>query len=247
MEEPTQIDYDRPVAYDAEGRPLYAHPHTEQVANNTNNSSQNNNNLHPADRQRATVSDATRLKHDRSKKIFPDLDLNEGDYVISAVRRHPIGLLMPSILGVVLISFAFLLLFNYDLIAKALQLSGDMTSPYTILLPVIIFVILVVLGEYVAYYVYTNNRFFLTNESVIQEIQNGLFSRTEQIVSLGNIEDASYTQSGITQQVLNYGSIRLSTEGEETTYRFSYVSNPKEHIAVINNAIENFKSFRPNC
>jgi len=98
---------------------------------------------------------------------------------------------------------------------------------------------------FVVYYVYVNNKFFLTNESVIQEIQVSLFSRHEQTVSLGNIEDASYSQHGIIQQIFNYGSIRLSTEGDETTYRFTYVANPKQHIATLNNAVEAFKNGRP--
>jgi hypothetical protein len=93
--------------------------------------------------------------------------------------------------------------------------------------------------------VYLANKFFLTNESVIQEVQLSLFSRHEQTVSLGNIEDASFRQSGMLQSILDYGSIRLSTEGDETTYRFNYVSNPKKQIALLNNAVEAFKLGRP--
>jgi uncharacterized membrane protein YdbT with pleckstrin-like domain len=84
----------------------------------------------------------------------------------------------------------------------------------------------------------------MTNESVIQEIQHSLFSRHEQTVSLGSIEDASFRQSGILQTLLNYGTVRLSTEGEETTYRFSYVTNPRRHVSILNNAIESFKNGR---
>lgn len=93
--------------------------------------------------------------------------------------------------------------------------------------------------------IYDANRFFLTNESVIQHIQSGLFSKKDQTISLNNIEDASYRQHGILQTVLNYGSIRLSTEGEETTYRFYFVANPEEQIRLLNNAVEAFKNFRP--
>ena len=104
---------------------------------------------------------------------------------------------------------------------------------------------LVVLGGAVALWIYLQNQFFMTNESVIQEIQESLFSRREQTVSLGSIEDASFRQSGIIQTIFNYGTIRLSTEGEETTYRFHFVANPREQIAIINNAIEDFKNGRP--
>jgi hypothetical protein len=101
------------------------------------------------------------------------------------------------------------------------------------------------IGGYISVWVYMNNRFFLTNESVIQELQQSLFIRKEQTVSLVNIEDASFDQRSILQTLLNYGSIRLSTEGDETTYRFTYVSNPKKQIEVLNNAVEAFKNGRP--
>ena len=39
--------------------------------------------------------------------------------------------------------------------------------------------------------------------------------------------------------------MRLSTEGQETTYRFNYVERPKEQVAIVNNAVESFKNGRP--
>jgi len=236
-------DYDHPVAYDAEGRPLYAHPPSEQEKANTR--TQVVHMTRPTDPEKSTISDATKLKHDQSVRTFPGLNLSEGEYVISAIRRHPIGLFAPLAIGMFLITLSFILLLNYDLVFQALQLNNDITSSFVIILPVTLFAILVIIGTYVVYHVYASNKFFLTNESVIQEIQISLFSKHEQTVSLADIEDASYTQIGIIQQIFNYGSIRLSTEGEETTYRFSYVSNPKEHIATLNNAVEAFKNGRP--
>jgi uncharacterized membrane protein YdbT with pleckstrin-like domain len=146
---------------------------------------------------------------------------------------------------VLLISLLLSLLFNYDIFVRLLDLSGPAANPLVAAVPILLLTLLVTLGAYISYSVYTNNRFFLTNESVIQEIQLTLFSHHEQTVSLANIEDASYEQAGILQQIFNYGSIRLSTEGDETTYRFTYVANPKQHIATLNNAVEAFKNGRP--
>jgi uncharacterized membrane protein YdbT with pleckstrin-like domain len=106
-------------------------------------------------------------------------------------------------------------------------------------------VVLIFLGGILATIVYEGNRFFLTNESVTQHIQTSLFSKKEQTISLSNIEDASFTQHGILQHMLNYGSLRLSTEGDETTYRFSFVENPSNQVALLNNAVEAFKNGRP--
>jgi len=241
---PEVTPYDQPVAYDAQGRPLYAHPPVKRTL------------TQPAIQQvvhvarsvapiKEAVSDEIKKQHDRSVRLYPGLNLSEHEYVISAVRRHPIGLIMPFIVGVLLITFALTILFNYSAIIDLAGFKGQAVDASFVSTPILLFCLLVGLGMFVVYYVYVNNKFFLTNESVIQEIQLSLFSRHEQTVSLGNIEDASFYQQGILQQLVNYGSIRLSTEGDETTYRFTYVANPKQHIATLNNAVEAFKNGRP--
>lgn len=227
----------QPVAYDAQGRPLYAHPYQPQPSV-----------VHiarPLDPEKPTISPEIHRLHERSNRLYPTLNLSEGEYIISAVHRHPVGLVIPLVVGTLLIAFILAIFFNYDIFVEAFAVHGALTEASSIAVPVWIFVGLVALSMSITYYVYKRNRFFLTNESVIQEIQTSLFSRQEQTVSLANIEDASFTQRGISQQILNYGNIRLSTEGDETTYQFSYVANPKEHIARLNNAIEAFKNGRP--
>lgn len=199
----------------------------------------------PLEPEKLELTPEQRRRHERSLRLYPGLNLSEGEWVISAVRRHPIGLFLPLLAGVLLISAALSILANYDQIIQAPSFAFITVGVESIMLPVIAFVVAVALGMFIAYYVYVNNKFFLTNESVIQEIQHSIFSHHEQTVSLGNIEDASYTRRGIIQHLLNYGDIRLSTEGEETTYRFSFVAAPKEHIAQLNNAVEAFKNGRP--
>lgn len=239
---PLPIDYSKPVAYDVNGQPLYAHPPVNQTDDLTNNQAVHL--MRPSEPAKLIISDATKLKNRQSKKIFPSLNLSEGEYVIRSISRNPIGLVASMALGLIVIIIVFIFLFNLDLFISTFQLSNVSMDFSVIIFPVIIFIGLVLMGMYVNYHVYTSNRFFLTNESVVQEIQTSLFSKREQTVSLINIEDASYTQNGIIQQMFNYGSIRLSTEGEETTYRFAYVSNPKEAVATLNNAVEAFKNGR---
>jgi hypothetical protein len=199
----------------------------------------------PLEPEQPVISPEVQVKHNNSKAQYPFLNLSAGEYVIVEVRRHPIGLVIPLFLGTFLILIAFLTLAFYPEIINSLQLTGPLANAGALIVPILAFVTLVALGMFIAYYVYVKNKFFLTNESVIQEIQISLFSRLEQTVSLANIEDASFTQSGILQQLFDYGDIRLSTEGDETTYRFSYVASPKDHIATLNNAVEAFKNGRP--
>lgn len=231
------IDYEHPVAYDAEGRPLYAHPPSQSVKTTHITRS-----LSP---EAPVISDAIKLKHDKSIKLYPNLNIGAGEYVVLAVRRHLIGLLPSFIGGVLLIALAFSLLFNYDLLSNALGLTGAAASLSVIFLPVMLFVIMIVIVVYVTYFIFTNNRMFLTNESIFQTIQVGLFTKREQMISLENVEDASYTLNGVVEHMFNYGSIRLSTIGDEQSYRLTFVANPKQQVDILNNAIEAFKNGRP--
>lgn len=239
-------DYTQPVAYDHQGRPLYAHPPAAPATMPTTQQAPAVvQMIRPIEPPKQEMSPETRRRHDESKRQFPQLNLSEGEYVIKAVRRHVIGLVIPMTIGVLLIAFALAILINFETIASEFNMRGPMADGGSMAIPLSLFIVIVALAMFAVYYVYVNNKFFLTNESVIQEIQLTIFARKEQTVSLANIEDASYTQHGMLQLMFNFGSIRLSTEGDETTYRFTYVTNPKEHIAALNNAVEAFKLGRP--
>jgi hypothetical protein len=235
---PGQTGGDQPVAYDQYGRPLYAHPPQypqRQVVHIARN-------IEPDEQP---IPPEIIAKHQESIRKYPHLNLTKGEYIISAIKRHPIGLV--QIWAVV-----FMLILALGALFVYLSNGGDSTSllgsedAKTAGIGIMggLFV-LILLGGIAASWIYDSNRFYLTNESVIQEIQFSLFSKHEQTVNLSNIEDASYKQHGILQHLLNYGTIRLSTEGDETTYRFTYVGRPKAHIATLNNAVEAFKLGRP--
>lgn len=270
----------RPVAYDANGRPLYAapvpppppepslaekqKPRHKKVATQshiTTVQAQEGQNYNPQIRSQyaneprvihATrdheiepfeISDELKRRHDESNERFPDLNLSEAEFVIIKLTRHPIGLWIPVASTITIIGLLLVALIAYPMVAEN-SMTANAPSVLGISIIIMSLIIMVGIGGYVAVWVYLRNCFYLTNESVIQEIQLSLFSRHEQTVSLGSIEDASYKQNGIIQAMFNYGQIRLSTEGDETTYRFQYVENPKKQLALINNAVESFKNGR---
>lgn len=188
------------------------------------------------------MSDELRKKHEDSQKKFPFLNLSPGEFVIMYLHRHPIGLFAPVAITVLIIVTSIALMVAYPMLV---DLDTAPISLGMIVLVAFCMIALAAIGGYVAVWVYLRNMFFLTNESVIQEIQMSLFAKREQTVSLGSIEDASFLQPGFWATMFNYGTVRLSTEGEETTYKFHFVSNPKHQVAILNNAVEAFKNGRP--
>ena len=199
----------------------------------------------PLQPQDPVIPEEIRRKHEESKRKYPFLNLSEGEYVVSAITRHPIGLLSVWLAeGVAIALFAALGI--HATTPDGAQLLNSLGLNFDAMMGIgILVIILLFLLGWVGTIIYLGNKFFLTNESVIQFIQTGLFSRKEQTISLQNVEDASFRQHGILQHLLDYGSIRLSTEGEETTYRFHFAINPRKQISILNNAVEAFKNGRP--
>lgn len=236
----TQQPTSKPVAYDADGRPLYAAPITQ---GSDAPQAQVVHVARAAEPVPVQVSDEIRKRHEESVSLYPWLNLSEHEYVIAAVPRHPIGMLAPFSITAIVSALVLVALIYYPEISTPLGFTSA-SAPLAYVVGGLL-IAAFILGGYLAMWVFANNRFFLTNESVIQEIQMSIFSKREQTVSLMNIEDASFTQRGPLQLLLDYGSIRLSTEGDETTYRFDYVAKPRYHIGTLNNAVEAFKNGRP--
>lgn len=198
----------------------------------------------PLDPQKPVITPEIQKKSEESHKKYPELNLSEGEFIVSDVKRHPIGLLGVwlicglAVIGIIGVA-GMVINSSQDVV------SGSSISPTAVGLGAALISVLVLIGGYIATFVYNANKFFLTNESVIQNIQMSLFSNRQQTVSLGNVEDASYLKTGIIQTIFDYGTVRLSTQGDETTYRFTFASDPEKQVNKLNNAVEAFKNGRP--
>lgn len=192
---------------------------------------------------RSKVSPEEVQLHEQSKQQYPELSLSPGEYVLEVVRRHPIGLIAiwAATSFLIILALAIIPLYAANIEAVSRFTGTPITklpTPATMATPSLILIGFFALGGAIATYVYLQNRFYLTTESVVQFVQYSLFNSKRQMVNLINVEDASADQTGILQQVLNYGTLRLSTQGEETVYHFRFVANPNSVAHRINDATE---------
>ena len=203
----------------------------------------------PVSRQEIPISNELMTKHEESVRRWPGIHLSRGEYIIMEVRRHPIGLLsiwaLMILLVVVTLAIIPLYGMNRESVASIFSIAvNDLPSEVSLTMPILALAGLFVLGGLIAVYVYNGNLFYLTNESIIQFIQNSIFSTKEQQINLVNVDDVSYKQQGILQQVLHYGTVRISTEGDERNpYVFYFVANPQVVTRTINDAMEEATGF----
>ncbi len=160
----------------------------------------------------------TKIRHERSKKDFPDLDLGEGEYVEFAFRRARIRLLI-ILLGISLSVIIILLAFLLTLLGQSML--DEMGKNFMFIILASLLAAAVIIGH-VGLMIYRGNRLFITNKRIIQRIMNSPTSHSVNIIDLSAVEDASFHQDGILAAIFHYGTLRLSTIGDETTYTFKY-------------------------
>jgi hypothetical protein len=200
-------------------------------------------------RQEIPISGELMARYEDSVRRYPRIHLTKGEYVVMEVRRHPIGILSIWGLTVVMVLIALAIIPFYsatkEQIADTFSVGiSSMPTVAAVALPSIALAAVFVVGGVVAAYVYNGNLFYLTNESIMQFEQNSIFSTKEQQINLVNVDDVSYRQQGVLQHMLNYGTIRVSTEGDERNpYIFYFVARPQLVVRTINDAMEDATGF----
>jgi hypothetical protein len=165
-----------------------------------------------------------RIRHERSKKDFPFLTLEEDEYVEFAFSRAKICYMM-IIGGVAVGLILVLLLFLMILFGQSTLDAMGRNFIYIILFTL---VVTAILAGLIAIMVFRGNRLYITNKHAIQLIMKSPVVKSVNIIDLSSIEDASFHQNGLLQAMFHYGTFRLSTVGDETTYTFPFsdISSP---------------------
>ncbi len=152
-----------------------------------------------------------------SQETKEPADLVEGDEkVLAIVHKHWVGLLAIYILaGVGLVSLIALSLF----VLPDLHLSSGALRIASLAAVVAIAILGAML--YVIVYVYKKSQLTLTDQSLVQMVQRGLFNKKISRLSMSNVEDVNVEQKGILAHLFNYGTLTVQTAGEEDNFLFN--------------------------
>ena len=159
------------------------------------------------------------IRHERSKKDFPAVKLEDGEYVEFAFSRAKICYLLiwGCVAGVaVLITALFMFLFMTQ---PEINTMGNNFLAFL----VITIIAFAFIAGLIATKVFSCNKLFITNRRAIQFIMVSPVVTSKNVIDLSSIEDASFRQTSIIQKLFKIGTLRLSTVGDETTYTLQYV------------------------
>lgn len=181
----------------------------------------------------------TNIRHARSVKDFPGLKLEDGEYVEFAYTRAKICLFLIWLsVGFSLIVVLLSLLFFINS-----QAIDEMGYNFVSVIFFALFATIIISGL-IATMIFRNNKLYITNRRVIQYVMKSPVVTSRNFIDLFSIEDVSFRQNSILQQIFNFGTIRLATVGEETTYTFPQAVDPGDDIGTITRLIRDAKASR---
>lgn len=149
--------------------------------------------------------------------------LETGEHVLTEVRRHPIGV-AAIYLEAVLAIIAIVAVGVFSGQALKNNLSEDANK--LVLVAAFILIGFVAMVFFVAVYVYRQSRMLVTDRSLVQVLQRGLFNRKVSRLSMSNVEDVSADQAGLLPTMFNYGTLTVQTAGEQDNFIFPWCPKP---------------------
>ncbi|MCL2085572.1 hypothetical protein FWH09_01410 [Candidatus Saccharibacteria bacterium] len=168
------------------------------------------------------------------KTVKPSIGLQEGEVVRVVIRRSRASLIAVWVAEVLVIGAIIAV---YIVLGRNMDFGSEASNGMIGFL--LVFLIIAAIGSgLVGTYLNFKNKMFVTNRRVIYEKVENLLSNKVKTIELMKIESNSFVKEGILAHVLGYGTLKLATKSDETTYVFPYCDSPKKEIAMINELIE---------
>ena len=187
--------------------------------------------------------DLIKLHHRRSKQDFPELELEEDEFVEMSIQRSNYGLLaiwsMAVLAALLILMVSLTVNFGGKTAMSNLGFNTGAIS-YLYLIFLILFVVVIICAVVISR-VYKSNKMFVTNRRIFHYEALSLFAKSVNVIELNRVEDVSFRQNGLIDHIFHLGTIRLSTVGDETTYTFKYVDTPTDELKTIMHLVHNAK------
>ncbi len=165
--------------------------------------------------------------------------------VTVVIKRHPFGLValfLQALVGLVvalgLIWFVIPSLIDGD----AQQRAQHILSIFAVVASAVTAFFLII-----ATYVYRKNQWIVTDDSIKQFQQTGVFRRQISELSMANIEDISAEQNGLLATAFGFGTLKVETAGERSNFHFQYCPKPNMYAQIILQARESYIENEPEA
>jgi hypothetical protein len=177
------------------------------------------------------------------KTLLNRIEFDENEKIHLEIRKHPIGLFMIYLAGLLSVLAVFGLMvigaaaYDFTNVGTDVGIAGSSLQALIIGVGFFLTVFAVVITA-VAAYIYTHNVLIVTSEKIAQQIYISLFNKKISQLSIADVQDSTVRQDGIIAHIFNYGTITIETAGEQSNYTFTFAPNPYDVSKALTGAHE---------
>lgn len=184
-------------------------------------------------------AELSKIQHARSEKDFPEIDLEQDEYVVLHIKRSRLGVaLIWAVVAVLVVALSLILIFfakSNDMMNTVFNVNE--ASMHYLRVAVLALYVVFFFGGFVVQSIYDSNQIYVTNRRLIQKSRVSIFANSTNIIELRRIEDVSFRQTSLLDQIFHMGVLRMSTVGDETTYTLKYVDTPHDEVKTISHLV----------
>lgn len=150
--------------------------------------------------------------------------MQQGEQVLFELKRHPVG-----ILTIYVMTGLLLAVLAYAVFGLAPSVVSETNQNQVLTwggLSFFFFTLLCLIFNWIVTVIYWGNRWILTDDSLTQIRQTGLFHKDTSGLGLISVEDVTVQQRGILPHLFNYGTVNVETAGHHGKFLFTYTPKP---------------------
>ncbi len=170
------------------------------------------------------------------ERVDPD------EKLLAVIKKHLFGLIKLYVqagLGM-LTSIGLVLYLLPTMISKE-----DNPDAYGLIAMIVVIVLVIVsFMLLVATFIYRQSKIILTDKTITQTLQVGLFNKKISQLAVSSIEDVTAQKAGFFPTMLNFGRLLVETAGEQENFHFDYCPNPDHYAKLILETRQQFMSRR---
>lgn len=162
--------------------------------------------------------------------------IDRDERLLCAVKQHPFGILVIYVSAFVAFVAALILISIF--LPSVAGSSDNVYTAWTAIAFILGAILLLVIVA--STYVYNQSRLTVTDKNVVEIMQKSIFERKISHISLANVEDVTSEQRGIFSSVLNFGTLKIETAGEQANFIFNLCPHPNRVAKIILDAKDDF-------
>lgn len=168
--------------------------------------------------------------------------VDDDENLLAVIKRHPFGIIKLYFQIIVGLIGAGALI--YFVLPGAFP-PEDYAGLYNIvgLLSVVVVVFMVAIAG-IATVIYNLSELIITDKTITQNIQVGLFNKKTSQLAVSSVEDVTANKNGFFPTVFNYGKLLVETAGEQENFHFDYCPHADHYAKLILETRQQFMGSR---